>query len=85
MLAQIRIIKVHEVLAQITRDNFFSMKGQGQKLGVCWHNHKKIDFNMFQHRSQETFFLSKDKDKKEVCVGTNQNKQIQKCVSTNHK
>ena len=46
-LAQIRINKVHEVLAQITRDNFFSMKGQGQKLGVCWHKSQKIDSNMF--------------------------------------
>ena len=51
MLAQIRIIKVHEVLAQIIRDNFFSMKGQGQKLGVCWHKSQKTDFNMFQHKN----------------------------------
>ena len=55
--AQIRIIKVHEVLAQITRDNFFSMKGQGQKLGVCWHKSQKTYFNMFQHRSQEIIFF----------------------------
>ena len=51
-LAQITINRIQDVLAQITRDNFF---------------------------------LQKDKDKKEVCVGTNQNKQIQKYASTNHK
>ena len=34
---QIKINKVHEVLAQITRDNFFSMKGQGHKLGLGKH------------------------------------------------
>ena len=44
--AQIRIIKVYEVLAQIKRDNFF-MKEQGQKLGVCWHKSQKTYFNMF--------------------------------------
>ena len=36
MLAQIIINKVQDVLAQITID-FFSMKGQGQKLGVGRH------------------------------------------------
>ena len=36
-LAQMRIIKVHEVLAQITRDKFFSMKGQGYKLDLGKH------------------------------------------------
>ena len=43
VLAQIKINKVHKMLAQITRDNFF---------------------------------LWKDKDKKEVCVDTNHNKQL---------
>ena len=37
VLAHIKINKVHEVLAQITRDNFFSMKGQGHKLGLGKH------------------------------------------------
>jgi len=36
-LAQIRINKVHEVLAQITRNIFFSMKGQEEKLGLVKH------------------------------------------------
>ena len=36
VLAQIKINKVYEVLAQITRDNFF-MKGQGHKLGLGKH------------------------------------------------
>jgi hypothetical protein len=41
VLAQIRINKVHEVLAQITRDNFFSIEGQGQKLDLGKHKSQK--------------------------------------------
>ena len=52
MLTQITKNRFQHVLAHIIRDNFFSMKGQGQK---------------------------------KVCVGTNQNKQIQKYASINHK
>jgi len=37
VLAQIKINKVHEVLAQITRDKFFSIKGKGHKLGLGKH------------------------------------------------
>ena len=37
MLAQITINKVQDVLAQITIEIFFSMKGQGQKLSVGRH------------------------------------------------
>ena len=85
-LAQIRIIKVHEVLAQITRDNFFLWKDKDKNLVYVGTNHKK---NRFQHVlaqiTRDNFFLWKDNDKKEVCVGTNQNKQIQKYASTNHK
>jgi len=34
-----------DVLPQITRDNFFSMKGQGQNFGVGWHNHNKHNYS----------------------------------------
>ena len=58
ILAQIRIIKVYEVLAQIIRDNFFSMKGQGQKLGVCWHKSQKKQISTcFSTDHKRQFFL----------------------------
>ena len=58
------------MLAQITRNNFFSMKGLRQKGGVCW------------HKKQEKYHkVNKDV----VCASTNHNQQNSRCVSTNHK
>ena len=72
--AQIRIIKVHEVLAQITRDNFFLWKDKDKNLVYVGTNHKKQISTCFSIDHKRQFFLWKDNDKKEVCVGTNQNK-----------
>ena len=46
MLTQITIDRFQDVLAQITGDNFFSMKGQGQIRGVCWHKLQLTKFKM---------------------------------------
>ena len=49
------------MLAQITRNNFFSMKGLRQKGGVCW------------HKKQEKYHkVNKDV----VCASTNHNEQF---------
>jgi hypothetical protein len=46
VLTQITNNIFQDVLAQITRDNFFSMGGQGQKSGVCGHKSQSTDFKM---------------------------------------
>ena len=57
-LAQNRIIKVHEVLAQITRDNFFSMKWQRQKWGVLTQiTINKLERCVTTKKSKEIIFV----------------------------
>ena len=46
MLAQITKKRFQHILAQITGDNFFSMKGQVQKRGVCYHKSQLTDSKM---------------------------------------
>ena len=74
--AQIRIIKVHEVLAQITRDNFFLWKDKEKNLAWLSINlNKQRKSCVSTNHKKQFFFLWKDKNKNLVWACTYHNEQ----------
>ena len=67
------------MLPQITRDNFFSMKGQGQNFGVGWHNHKKQRTRCVSTNHKGQFFSMKWQGQKLV-VGRHKSQLIEEKV-----